>query len=108
MNIVAMVIRALVALSISLGSGAVSAMDLMELYREASANDARYAAAQAQFRVMRERVPQARAGVAPGVNLDSAYKRYEYHEKGGFSAFFEGRRSNDYRYGSGLPGPARR
>ena len=83
-------------------------MDLMDLYREARDNDARYAAAQAQFRVMRERVPQARAGVAPDVNLDSAYKRYEHYDKGGFPAFFEGRRSYDYRYGSELPGPARR
>ena len=92
----------------SLGTGAVSAMDLMDLYSEARANDALYAAAQAQFRVMRERVPQARAGVAPDVNLDGTYKRYEYHEKGDFSAFFEGRRMNDYRNGSELLGPAHR
>ena len=47
------------------------AMDLMDLYREAKANDAQYAAAQAQFGVMRERVPLAKAGTAPQIRLNA-------------------------------------
>jgi len=55
----------------------VMAMDLMDLYREAKANDARFAAARAQFRVIQERVPQAKAGVLPraGVGVDRQYFR---------------------------------
>ncbi len=55
----------------------VLAMDLMDLYREAKANDARFAAARAQFRVMQERVPQAKAGVLPraSVGVDRQYFR---------------------------------
>ena len=42
--------RALVIVLMLLFCRPVLAMDLMDLYREAKANDARYAAAKAQFR----------------------------------------------------------
>lgn len=57
--------RALAIVIMLLFCRPVLAMDLIDLYREAKANDARYAAAEAQFRVMQERVPLAKAGVAP-------------------------------------------
>ena len=58
-------IQVLLMLVVLLGAGRVAAMDLMDIYREARLNDARYAAARAQFRAEQERVPQARAGLRP-------------------------------------------
>ena len=67
-----MVLTRLLAIAlIMLWCRPVLAMDLMDLYREAKANDARFAAANAQFRVMQERVPLAKAGVAPAAALDA-------------------------------------
>lgn len=73
--------------------GAVGAMDLMDLYREALANDAQYAAARAQYRAMQERVPLARAGVSPQVNLDSDYKLDQARVNNGLSSV-DSRRGN--------------
>ena len=83
-----MIVRTLVALSMLLSAGVTLGMDLMDLYREAKANDARYAAARSQFRAMQERVPQARAGVAPEVDVDGGQRRYEYRNKRLFSRPF--------------------
>ncbi len=68
--------RAVLALTALLGAATASAVDLMDIYRDAVNNDARYSAARAQFRAMQERVPQARAGVAPRSQSEGAYTRY--------------------------------
>ncbi len=43
--------------------------DLLQIYREALANDATYAAARYQQQAAQERVPQARSGLLPNVGL---------------------------------------
>lgn len=53
-----------------LGTGAWG-MDLLEVYREALANDADYAAARAQAEAGRETVVQARAGLLPNIGLSA-------------------------------------
>jgi outer membrane protein len=50
-----------------LGHGA-RAVDLLEVYRDAKANDAPYAAARASLEAGRERLPQGRALILPTVN----------------------------------------
>lgn len=54
-------------LSLVLGAAPVLAADLMQVYREAQANDAQYAVARAQAEAGRERLPQGRAGLLPTV-----------------------------------------
>jgi outer membrane protein len=49
-------------------SPAASAVDLLEVYREAAIQDAQYAAAKANYEAAKERLPQARAGLLPLVN----------------------------------------
>lgn len=80
-------------------------MDLMDLYRAAKVHDARHAAARAQFRVMQEAVPQARAGAAPNFSSDVAVKRYQYDGMAGCPNYSFGRR---HRYRSEPPRPADR
>jgi len=55
---------------------AVSA-DLMEYYRDALANDAQYAAARASLAAGQERLPQARAGLLPQINLSGSATRVQ-------------------------------
>ena len=45
------------------------AVDLMQIYREAQANDATYAAARSTLEAGRERTPQARAGLLPTIGI---------------------------------------
>ena len=45
------------------------AADLMQIYREAQANDATYAAARSTLEAGRERTPQARAGLLPTIGI---------------------------------------
>ena len=73
-----LIIGALLVLPMSFFAAAAAAMDLMDLYREASDHDARYAAARAQFRAAQEAVPQARAGAAREARLKGAVKRHRY------------------------------
>ncbi|MFN3985334.1 MAG: TolC family outer membrane protein [Rhodocyclaceae bacterium] len=49
--------------------------DLMEVYRDAVAHDARFAAAQAQFQAGQERVVQARAGLLPSIGASAGANR---------------------------------
>jgi len=51
------------------GSGGAFAADLLQVYRDAKANDAVYAAARATVEAGRERLPQGRALILPTVNL---------------------------------------
>jgi outer membrane protein len=51
------------------------ALDLMQAWRAALANDAQLASARAQLQATRERVPQARAGLLPAVSATAAMNR---------------------------------
>jgi len=55
--------------------GAALAMDLVQAYRDALANDAQVASVRSQLEATRERVPQARAGLLPAVNANAAASR---------------------------------
>ena len=46
---------------------AAAGADLLQVYRDAQANDAQFASARSQLRATRERLPQARAGLLPQV-----------------------------------------
>ncbi|HSD61327.1 MAG TPA: TolC family outer membrane protein [Burkholderiales bacterium] len=59
-------LTALTALAISPAAGAA---DLLEVYREALSQDSQYAAAKAQYQAVQERLPQAKAGLLPFVNV---------------------------------------
>ena len=50
-------------------SASCAAEDLMQIYRDAQQHDPALAAAQANWQATQERVPQARAGLLPNVNL---------------------------------------
>lgn len=50
-----------------LAPGGAGAADLLQVYREAQANDAQFASARSQLQATRERLPQARAGLLPQV-----------------------------------------
>jgi outer membrane protein len=51
------------------------AVDLVQVYKEALANDAQYASARAGLAAGQERAPQARAGLLPAVGLSGSYSR---------------------------------
>lgn len=55
------------------------AADLLQVYREAQQNDPSFAAAQATLEAGREKIPQARAGLLPSLNLsgNSAWNENE-------------------------------
>jgi outer membrane protein len=61
---------ALLLAVLSIGaSRAAGAVDLLDVYRQAQANDPAWAAAQAGHRANLEQVPQARAGLLPSIDL---------------------------------------
>jgi outer membrane protein len=64
-----------VALAMALGCDGVQAMDLVQAYRDALANDAVVASVRAQLDATRERVPQAQAGLLPVVNGSAVVNR---------------------------------
>ncbi|NIO41833.1 MAG: TolC family outer membrane protein [Burkholderiales bacterium] len=100
-------IRIVVMLFALLVAGPVLALDLLDIYREAQANDSRYAAARAQFQSQQERLPQARAGLLPDINFDAAYN-YTDVDVDYLDAitFDSGRRDyNAYNYGLSLIQP---
>ena len=51
------------------------AVDLLQVYQEALANDAQYASARASLAIGQEREPQARAGLLPNVGLSGSNTR---------------------------------
>ena len=51
------------------------ALDLMQVYQEALANDAQFASARATLTAGQERAVQARAGLLPVIGLGGAYSR---------------------------------
>jgi outer membrane protein len=77
--------------------GLAGATDLLEVYRDALSNDAKYAAAKARFNVAQEVIPQARAALAPKVDLDG---QYDYNSLDSSNSFSSGYRDfGSYRYG---------
>ncbi|WP_332671326.1 TolC family outer membrane protein [Aromatoleum sp.] len=79
---------------------AAGAADLLEVYRDALANDARYASARAQFDAGQERVIQARAGLLPviGASAETIWNETD-------SNVFGERRYNTNSYGVQLTQP---
>ena len=76
--------RAIAACLAGLLSGGVSAADLMQIYRDALANDARFAAARAEYEAGQERVVQGRAGLLPeiGVGANTTWNDVELRTRG--------------------------
>jgi outer membrane protein len=62
--------RIVVVLAFSCISQSVHAEDLLEIYRLAQANDPTFDAARYAFEAIREKIPQARAGLLPALNLN--------------------------------------
>ena len=75
-------------------SGGALAADLMQVYRDALANDAKFSAARAQYEAGQEKVVQGRAGLLPqiGLGADTTWNDINLKSKGGVS--------NDYTYNS--------
>ena len=82
------------------------AVDLMDIYGQAQVNDARYAAAKAQYLAQQERVPQARAGLLPDINFEAGYSYNDVDVEYDQPTFNSGRRDyNAYNYGINLSQP---
>ncbi|NWG32510.1 MAG: TolC family outer membrane protein [Rhodocyclaceae bacterium] len=64
-------LKILVALACSASAFTAQAADLMQVYREAAAYDAQYAAARAQRDAGLEKLPQGRAGLLPTLGLSA-------------------------------------
>ncbi|AYH45342.1 TolC family outer membrane protein [Azoarcus sp. DN11] len=92
-----------IALSLaSLFSATAWSADLLQVYRDAVANDARFAAARAQYEAGQERVVQGRAGLLPtiGANASSTWNDVDTH-----NPFFGTRRFNSNAWGVQLTQP---
>jgi outer membrane protein len=61
-------------------AGPAAGEDLMQIYREALANDPVFASARATWLATRENVPQARAGLLPSVSLGSTATRQDFRD----------------------------
>ena len=87
----------LAAFLISALFGSAQAVDFLDLYNEAARNDARYAAAKAQFLSVQERLPQAQASRLPKINLEAGY---DYNSIDAETAFSSGHSDfGSYEYG---------
>jgi outer membrane protein len=89
-----------------LAAGPAFSADLLAVYREASLQDAVYAAAKAQYIAAQERLPQGRALLLPNVNFAAGanYNSLEAEYKN--STFASGNRDfHDYNYGVTLTQP---
>lgn len=54
------------------------AVDLLQVYKEALANDAQYASARATLSAGQEKLPQGRAGLLPTIGLSGSYNRSDF------------------------------
>jgi outer membrane protein len=72
------------AVVLGLGCSAAWPADLAQVYREALANDAQFAAARAQRDADSERLPQGRAGILPtvGLSANSTYNDFDVKSQG--------------------------
>ncbi len=68
------------------GAAAVQAQDLLQIWRDALANDPTYAAARASYRASIEQLPQARAGLLPAVSAELGGRYEETRATRSFSA----------------------
>ncbi len=99
-------IRIICSLAITTSAAPALAVDLLDIYREAQINDARFAAARAQYQSQQERLPQARAGLLPNINFDANYNYNDIDIQYDSAAFNSGRRNYDaYDYGVNLVQP---
>ncbi|NMG45995.1 TolC family outer membrane protein [Aromatoleum toluvorans] len=92
-----------IALSLAtLFSATAWSADLLQVYRDAVANDARFAAARAQYEAGQERVVQGRAGLLPtvGANASSTWNEVDTH-----NPLFGTRKFNSNAYGVQLTQP---
>jgi outer membrane protein len=73
----------LIAFGVAVGAVLPSAQaeDLIQIYRDAVANDPTLAQARATWEATQEVVPQARAGLLPAVTLQGNAQRENFHEK---------------------------
>lgn len=67
-----------------------AAADLLDVYRQAAAQDARFAAARAEFEAGRERAVQARAGLLPNIGASGSVTRNRIDASGQPASSFTG------------------
>ena len=79
LRIVASLIATLLA---AITASPVHATNLLDVYRDARAQDPVYASARASAEAGKEAYPQARAGLLPNMNLSGAYNRNERETSG--------------------------
>ena len=92
--------RTLLLLMLPAVAGPAWSADLLAVYREATLQDAVYAAAKAQYIGAQERVPQARALLLPNINLGAGVNYNDINAEYKSSAFPSGHRDfYDYNYG---------
>jgi len=72
------------------------ALDLMQVYREALANDAPYASARAQLTAGQERSTQGRAGLLPTIGIGGGYNRSDLDSTAAGTATSRDFHSNAY------------
>ena len=65
--------RVLAVLMASLFAGGAAAADLMQVYQDAIANDAKFSAARAQLEAGQEKVVQGRAGLLPQIGVSAKW-----------------------------------
>ena len=82
--------RLLAAVIVAVFPALSHSADLLEAYQQAAANDARFAAARAQFEAGRERAVQARAGLLPSVGASASVTRSHIDPSGAPSSRFTG------------------
>ncbi len=81
-----------------LATGSAAATDLMQVYRDALANDARFAAARAELAAGQEKVVQGRAGLLPqiGLGANTTWNDVELRSRGAPSTVEDSYNSNGY------------
>lgn len=79
-------ISVLIAMSLGSMAGTASAIDLLQSYRDALANDAQYAVARAKVAAGREKLVQGRSSLLPIVNAQAAITRKDADYSPGGSA----------------------
>lgn len=83
-----------------LAAGPALSADLLSVYREATLQDAVYAAAKAQYIAAQERLPQARALLLPNANFGAGANYNDVNVEYKNSTFASGHRDfYDYNYG---------
>ena len=93
-------------LLMTLAAGNASALDLLDVFRQAQINDAAYAAAKAQYLAQQERLPQARAGLLPNASFDAGLDYNDLDVQYSSLQFNSGQRDfESYDYGISISQP---